>query len=131
MTRAWSLLGRNDTERGRIAAATPEASVMHPRAKFARLVAAVAVVTAAIAVVAPAAGGMPPFAIGRDRVAFALDPCPIAMTIEAHDRIAVAAGGYLLDAALIAPPGSEGGFECPINRTPASNVALAWHSSSV
>jgi hypothetical protein len=91
---------------------------MHPRTKFARLVAAVAVATVAIAA-APAAAGTP-LAIGRDRLAFAFEPCPLATTIEAHDRVSVATGGYFLDAALVAPPRPESGFECPINRTPAA-----------
>jgi hypothetical protein len=92
---------------------------MHPRTKFARLAAAVAIVTMAIAAGASAAGGMPPFAVGRDRVALALDPCPLATTSEAHaGRVAVAESDYLLDAALVAPPRPESGFECPINRTP-------------
>jgi hypothetical protein len=92
---------------------------MHPRTKFARLVAAVAVVTVAIAAAAPAAGGTLPSAVGHARVALVLDPCPLTTTIEVRARrLTGPDGGYLLDAALIAPPRPESGFECPINRTP-------------
>ena len=88
---------------------------MDARTKFARLVAAIAIVTVAPAA-APAVGA-PPLAIG-------FEPCPLATTSDAHGRPgAVSEGGYLLGAALIAPPRPESGFDCPINRTPAAHTA--------
>ena len=87
-----------------------EAAAMNTPWTFVCLAAAAAVAAVAISAGGRAAGP----AIKLDRLAFALDACPFAATADG--------GGLLLRAALMTPLRPDSGFDCPINRVPASRL---------